>query len=149
MPLSLPGCQYVAKSWQVLAEHGSREMSGRCLAGKSGYACVLILHSALHLFHSNTPSISKSYKPYKSRRLDHEGKFDSFMDWVNTSDTVDIQNAELPDLDPPFAVQLGRQVNFGPLESKKYFIPTNDSDGPFKEITESDLIQANFQKLNA
>jgi hypothetical protein len=49
---------------------------------------------------------------------------------------------------PTFAVQLVRQVNFGPLESKRYFIPADTTEAGFFEITEADLIQANFQKVN-
>jgi hypothetical protein len=49
---------------------------------------------------------------------------------------------------PSFAVQLVRQVNFGALESKRYFIPTDSTESDFLEITEGDLIQANFQKVN-
>ncbi|KAK4617894.1 hypothetical protein CLAFUW4_11987 [Fulvia fulva] len=71
------------------------------------------------------------------------------MAWVKTDHTIDMSDADLSDLGPPFAVQLVRQVNFGPLESKRYFIPTAGQDGPFKEITEGDLVHANFQKLNA
>lgn len=52
-------------------------------------------------------------------------------------------------LKPDFAVQLVRQVNYGPLESKRYFVPNGSNDGGFIEISEDDLIQANFQKLNA
>ncbi|KAK8050183.1 hypothetical protein PG994_011913 [Apiospora phragmitis] len=44
---------------------------------------------------------------------------------------------------PPFAIQLVRQVNYGPLESKRYFAPTLTSPGEFVEVAEDDLIQAN------
>ncbi|KAK8055651.1 hypothetical protein PG993_000878 [Apiospora rasikravindrae] len=50
---------------------------------------------------------------------------------------------------PPFAVQLVRQVNYGPLESKRYFAPSSASLSEFVEVAEDDLIQANFQKLNS
>lgn len=55
----------------------------------------------------------------------------------------------LADLKPPYAVQLVRQVNYGPLESKRYFIPVEGKDEAFIEVVEDDLIQANFQKLNS
>jgi hypothetical protein len=50
-----------------------------------------------------------------------------------------------------FAVQVVRQVNYGPLESKRYFVSAKDQEGEmnFHEITESDLIEANYEKLNA
>jgi len=50
-----------------------------------------------------------------------------------------------------YAVQVVRQVNFGPLESKRYFLATKDLDGgvDFHEVTEGDLIEANYEKLNA
>ena len=59
--------------------------------------------------------------------------------------------AGFAELDPPFAVQLVRQVNYGPLESKRYFIPAKNGpeENAFVEVTEQDLIQANFQKLNS
>lgn len=50
---------------------------------------------------------------------------------------------------PPFAIQLVQQVNYGPLESKRYFVPVEGNEAEFIEIREQDLIQANFQKLNA
>lgn len=48
-------------------------------------------------------------------------------------------------------VQVVRQVNFGSLESKRYFVSTPSSAGSvsFREITENDLIQANYEKLNS
>jgi hypothetical protein len=57
--------------------------------------------------------------------------------------------ASFAELDPPFAVQLVRQVNYGPLESKRYFIPAKNGENVFVEVVEDDLIQANFQKLNS
>ncbi|KAK8088429.1 MFS multidrug transporter [Apiospora hydei] len=55
----------------------------------------------------------------------------------------------LPTGVPPFAIQLVRQVNYGSLESKRYFAPTSASPSEFVEVAEDDLIQANFQKLNS
>lgn len=56
---------------------------------------------------------------------------------------------ELANLQPGYAVQLVRQVNYGPLESRRYFIPIESRDEAFAEISEQQLIQANFQKLNS
>lgn len=47
-----------------------------------------------------------------------------------------------------YAVQLVKQVNFGPQESIRYFTPASGDSG-FVEITENDLLEANFEKLNA
>ncbi|KAI3391798.1 hypothetical protein diail_6788 [Diaporthe ilicicola] len=71
------------------------------------------------------------------------------MKWTNstTTDTTPTSGSvDLVEMAPGFAVQLVRQVNFGPLESKRYFVPT--ASDKFIEVSESDLIQANFQKLN-
>jgi hypothetical protein len=47
--------------------------------------------------------------------------------------------------DVPLAKQVVKQVNYGPLESKRYFVTTGDA---FFEVTEQWLTKANFQKLN-
>ncbi|KIH86489.1 hypothetical protein SPBR_08737 [Sporothrix brasiliensis 5110] len=47
-----------------------------------------------------------------------------------------------------FVIQLVKQVNYGALESKRYFMPAEGDSTEFVEITEQALIQANFQKLN-
>ncbi|ERT03291.1 hypothetical protein HMPREF1624_01598 [Sporothrix schenckii ATCC 58251] len=47
-----------------------------------------------------------------------------------------------------FVIQLAKQVNYGALESKRYFMPAGGDSTEFVEITEQALIQANFQKLN-
>jgi hypothetical protein len=51
--------------------------------------------------------------------------------------------------EPLYAVQLVRQVNYGALESKRYFIVVKEKDEPFLEVSERELIEANFQKLNS
>lgn len=64
--------------------------------------------------------------------------------------SLDEDNTNKPDLinNPPrYAVQLVRQVNYGPLESKRYFVPGDGDE--FVEVSESSLVQANFQKLNS
>jgi len=74
------------------------------------------------------------------------------MAWANfpKAASPNIGNdTDLADLNPSYAVQLVRQVNYGPLESKRYFIPVEGRDEAFIEITENDLIKANFQKLNS
>lgn len=84
--------------------------------------------------------------PYKSRILDHEPKFREFLSWggfpkdssVTTSDSVDESSG--------FVVQVVRQVNFGPLESKRYFL--NTATDAFVDVTEQWLIDRNFEKLD-
>jgi len=84
-----------------------------------------------------------SIRPYRPRYLDHESKFTSFMSWAATA-TPELEEASLSS--SPYAIQLVRQINFGPIETKRYFA---HHDGSFVEITERDLSDANFRKLNA
>ena len=55
------------------------------------------------------------------------------------------RKVDLTELNPPFAVQLVRQVNYGPLESKRYFIPAGDEDA-FVEVAEDDLDSGELPK---
>ena len=59
------------------------------------------------------------------------------------------EKVDLVAFNVPYAIQLVRQVNYGPLESKRYFIPVSGKDNEFVEVVENDLIQASFQKLNS
>ena len=91
-------------------------------------------------------------QPYRPQYLQHQDKFNSFMGWSAFPRAAAMDNDEKPDLaklKPSFAVQLVRQVNYGPLEAKRYFIPIEGQANEFVEIGEDDLIQANFQKLNS
>jgi hypothetical protein len=96
-----------------------------------------------------------SVKPYRPARLLHEDKFKAFMAWaefLKDSSPFIGDGAEKVDLivlQPPYAIQLVRQINYGPLESKRYFIPVKGNDDEFTEVVEDDLIHANFQKLNS
>ncbi|KAM3556918.1 hypothetical protein ARSEF4850_005306 [Beauveria asiatica] len=91
-----------------------------------------------------------SIRPYRPQHLAHESKFTSFVTWASfpTESRIDYA-ANLRVIHAPFAIQLVRQVNYGPLESKRYFIPHADTKDIFDEVVEDDLIRANFQKLNA
>ncbi len=86
-------------------------------------------------------------RPYRPKRLDHEQKFDKFMQWAKSTSTK-------PDDGPIFivsadyVVQLVRQANYGPQESVRYFMTINDGI-EFEEVRENDLIAANFEKLNS
>lgn len=72
------------------------------------------------------------------------------MSWASfpRESTLNEIQHDLSQLNPSYAVQLVRQVNFGLLESKRYFNPQNTSEGQYLEVSEQDLIQANFKKLN-
>ncbi|KAF5679192.1 major facilitator superfamily transporter [Fusarium heterosporum] len=86
-------------------------------------------------------------KPYRPQYLTHQSKFNNFISWASFPKESSPDEA-WPDTTPSYAVQLVRQVNFGRLESKRYFVPTGPDETSFIEITEQDLIQANFQKVN-
>ncbi len=96
-----------------------------------------------------------SIKPFRPARLLHEAKFQAFIAWADfpkdsSPSTGDgDEKVDLVVLKPSYAMQLVRQVNYGPLESKRYFIPVVGKDNEFAEVAEDDLIQANFQKLNS
>lgn len=87
----------------------------------------------------------------------HETKFQRFMTWAGNSQSSPVTNSDSyfrnPNNVPEFSVQFVQQVNYGPVEAKRYFIPDPDSfagsQGRFLEVTEQDLIIGNFQKLNA
>ncbi|KAI1410703.1 hypothetical protein F5Y13DRAFT_70979 [Hypoxylon sp. FL1857] len=106
-----------------------------------------------------------SITPYRPQALLHERRFVSFMNWPaypresSPATKDDEGNAKdegstskktnLIDLKPDYVVQLVRQVNYGPLESKRFFAAVNGQSEAFIEVTEDDLIDANFQKLNS
>jgi len=97
--------------------------------------------------------------PYKPSKVDHELKFTSFLEWGNFPrrsspyDPTDGSNRRNSTLDSkwPYAIQLVQQVNYGALESKRYFVPQEQlgSHRVFDEILEKDLIDANFAKVNS
>lgn len=92
--------------------------------------------------------------PYRNQRLQHEAKFKVFMEWAaypqSSAPMPDQGEPSIERIQPAFAIQLVRQVNYGALESKRYFIPrvAGAVAGDFVEVSEEDLIRANFQKLN-
>ncbi len=101
-------------------------------------------HSAM-----SSPFCCDSIKTYRPGYLQHELKFTTFMAWARFPTVVTPSDGavDLTELNPAFAIQLVRQVNYGPLESKRYFIPV-EGKAEFVEVAEDDLIQANFKKLN-
>jgi hypothetical protein len=95
-------------------------------------------------------------QPYRPVRVDHELKFKSFLEWAHFPRSATVydltdDNSELQSPPGQHAIQLVQQVNFGALESTRYFVPrtTQDSNAGFQEITERDLIEANFAKVNS
>ncbi|KFX91472.1 hypothetical protein O988_07741 [Pseudogymnoascus sp. VKM F-3808] len=94
-------------------------------------------------------------QPYRPKTLDHEPKFTDFISWAKraslgtscagekSSDTSRTTERY------PYAVQLVRQVNYGPLESKRYFVPQVNPARDFVEVTVEDLVDANFEKVNS
>lgn len=92
----------------------------------------------------------------------HESKFKAFIAWAATevaSSPVENSSSFFQDPSnlPEYAVQFVQQVNYGPLEAKRYFIPSHGSGAAigldvtvrFLEVTEHDLISGNFQKVNS
>ncbi|KAL9120833.1 MAG: hypothetical protein Q9187_002612 [Circinaria calcarea] len=89
-----------------------------------------------------------SISPFRPRQLDHEAKFRTFMRWagLQTTSLVPVDGSLVGSA--PYAIQLVRQINYGPQESIRYFVPaSNGSD--FAEATEDDLLKSNFDKLNS
>jgi len=67
------------------------------------------------------------------------------MDWGNYPKASDTGTGP-PTTNVTFAVQVVKQTNNGPLDSKRYFV--TGSDSTFAEVTEQWLIDADFEKLN-
>jgi hypothetical protein len=73
-------------------------------------------------------------QPFRPTRTDHEAKFTSFFGWAKfptiaaaVHPAAGAEKSEsLRDSNWPYAIQLAKQVNYGPLESKRYFVPLDD-----------------------
>ncbi|CAO2656612.1 Nn.00g054150.m01.CDS01 [Neocucurbitaria sp. VM-36] len=92
---------------------------------------------------------------YKNQTISHEPKFTAFMSWAafpktSTITTIPSETATTSN-DPSYVIQLVKQTNYGPLESKRYFVRQQTSQGTeeFVEVSEQWLIDGNFEKLNA
>jgi hypothetical protein len=90
-----------------------------------------------------------SISPYRPRQLDHEAKFTAFTTWayLHKSSPALADGSDSIAKGAPYAVQLLKQINYGPQESIRYFVPGRDGSD-FTETTEDDLIKSNFEKLN-
>ncbi|KAG7110595.1 hypothetical protein HYQ44_010985 [Verticillium longisporum] len=58
-------------------------------------------------------------QPYRPQALDHESKFSGFLAWANEQKD-DIRREEACP-ETSHSIQLVRQINYGPLESLRYF----------------------------
>ena len=77
----------------------------------------------------------------------HEPKFREFISWGAYPKDSAVGELTSTPTDNVFVIQVVRQVNYGPLESKRYFLRTGLNE--FVEVDEQWLINANFEKLNA
>jgi hypothetical protein len=86
-----------------------------------------------------------SIQPFKPCTLSHEPKFRTFMSWAAypTSCTIASDAPDAPSV--TLAIQVVKQVNYGPLESKRYFVQRGEE---FVEVEEKWLVDASFAKLN-
>ncbi|TDZ20821.1 hypothetical protein Cob_v006218 [Colletotrichum orbiculare MAFF 240422] len=93
----------------------------------------------------------EAIKPYKGLRTDQEAKFAHFIAWSRYPKSSSAAKSSVlqESGQPTYAIQLVRQVNYGPLESKRYFISFSGLQDTYLEATEEFLIQANFQKVNS
>jgi hypothetical protein len=95
-------------------------------------------------------------QPYRPQPLRHEAKFHSFIQWAAFPRESEAQPStnegnKLAGLDYPYVIQLVKQINYGSLESKRYFAlaKAGNADQAFVEGTEADLIEANYEELNS
>lgn len=93
--------------------------------------------------------------PYRPTILDHEAKFRDFIRWERLiSDTPENITSSCPSAllgnSSAYAMQVVRQVNYGPVKWKRYFGSNGVEQGgsAYKEVVEQDLIEANYEKLN-
>jgi hypothetical protein len=86
-----------------------------------------------------------SAQPYKNQILSHEPKFRTFMAWAKHPKESEIAVNIPESSSTTLVIQLVRQVNYGPLESKRYFVHCGNE---FVEVAEQWLVDANFEKTN-
>ncbi|KAM7191214.1 hypothetical protein V8F20_009392 [Naviculisporaceae sp. PSN 640] len=85
-----------------------------------------------------------SITPFRPRYLDHEAKFSAFIKWAGKEPAPDSDSSLVPSA--PYAIQVVKQVNYGPQESIRCFVPCHSN---FKEATEDALVEANLKKVNS
>ena len=108
------------------------------------------------------PFCCDNVQPYPCpSRTDHDEKFNPFikvaLDTTATdfiSSTTGSSGSEPSAAQYPYVIRFVKQVNYGPVESKRFFAPgtsTNSSGSEgirYVELLEEDLITANFTKVN-
>lgn len=100
-------------------------------------------------------------QPYpRPTRTDNDGKFSPFIKAAFDNDATGFASSsgssgtETTAAQYPYVIQLVKQVNYGPLESKRFFAPlppveSSATEGTrYIELSEADLIAANFAKVN-
>lgn len=72
------------------------------------------------------------------------------MAWANypKQSTITAGEAAPEPSTTTLAIQIVKQVNYGPLESKRYFVQCSGINDEYFEVTEQWLVDANFEKLN-
>ncbi|CAG8971532.1 hypothetical protein HYALB_00005428 [Hymenoscyphus albidus] len=67
-----------------------------------------------------------------------------------TKDITAVNPSALLSESSAYAVQVVRQVNYGPVKWKRYFAADETDEGgdAYEEVVEMDLIEANYEKLN-
>jgi hypothetical protein len=90
-----------------------------------------------------------SVTPFRLRQLDHEAKFGAFVRWtgIQTTSSVLVDSSSLVS-DAPYAIQLRRQINYGPQESIRYFVSASNG-ADFAEVTGDDFLKWDFDELNS
>ena len=97
----------------------------------------------------------QSIQSYQPRILKHEAKFQAFLAWAKyPRESEPARNndiaSKVEEMNNPPIFQLVKQVNYGALESKRCFMEDKTSSVPeFTELSEADLIEAKYKKLNA
>lgn len=87
-------------------------------------------------------------QPYRAIRTEHDSKFTRFMAWAAYPQESAPPQGEITLDEDTYVIQMVRQVNFGPVEAKRYLAPGPSSNN-FIEVQERDLINANFSKVNS
>ncbi|KAI5866332.1 hypothetical protein GGS23DRAFT_594460 [Durotheca rogersii] len=91
--------------------------------------------------------------PYQPKPTDQESRFTLFMDWARfprESSIAADSDAFFISSRPDFVVQVARGAQHaGPPQSDRFFARAEGKGKPFVEVTEKDLAEANYQKINA
>lgn len=75
---------------------------------------------------------------YKPTHTDHEDLFKSFIEFENNG------KIPLPTRDDQRGLQVVKQVNFGPIEEKRYFALPG-----FEEVSENEFNEMGYKRLNS